>query len=1249
MSMPDVATFCADFFALFGGAAFRGKSFIEYIQLPAVRRTGDEAAVVDMAISGPLLGLLGFAPGQRGYNQQRLGERPDFVPNDPICGSCFVVEDKSTSLDLTLDLHDPTSHLAQLQRYVRANALRYGILTNGRRLLLYRFDGAAALIEIDVDIVAALRVWAGDAPALREAYTGQLRILLERCHRDAFTQTERLEAELTLDETAWAAQALPLGTTRDHDALFVSEIQTLLGELQRDAFTQLTYHLERNATYLTQEQIIPNGSASDAATKLGGQRGKLLGSIAAVRGTVGLSGEDVAAIEALLIDVTNPQQRQLYIDDLVRQLLGIVNAARERKAAPRPSKPWSSFAELAGVEKDLQEYCDIVLRWRRHQAELRHTYRADRAVAEDFDNWRALVQQTTLGAMDAQQQQQEFALQAAYVVFIRLLLIRICEDKQIFPQRFLSDGGIKHWKEEDIARYMRFADGNPYEPLLDMAYRNAQNIYAHFFTGRELFNWYRLDRARLMQTLSRLSRFNFAQIDADLIGTIYNSYVARKEKREKGQYYTPPEVVSYILDEVGYVTGSAIVGEHRRLIDPACGSGSFLVAAARRLVQSYTRGGGQLADPVAVIQRVRDTFYGFDLNPFACYLAEVNLLIQMLDLVRLVLDRGTRPSIGRFHIYNDDALVRPTDVYAYARYSTQIADESDEVAQIKLRPPGTPYERGFAFVVANPPYGATLSDEYKTMLRREWPEVFQGKPDTYVFFFGLALRLLSAGGKLGFITPNTYLMGTNAVQLRRALLTSGTIEQIVDLPQGIWPDANVDCALLFLTSTDDAARRERHIVTVHTLGLSDTLDRLAARNWRETIEQPQRRWSEHPAGEINIRYDDLLKRIEAACLVNGKVLRLGDITESSQGIIPYHTKADSANNPHIMLESARTNAQLSWKPLLDGNSFIGRYDLRWGSERNIPNYGLHLYTANDPKFYERPKLLVQDMRNRALKRRLVATYDDQKFYNRHNFSNIIARSPDYDLKYVLALFNSSLLNYWFARQFDNLHINPSYFRQLPIAPASADEQAPLIALVDALLVANARLNTLREQGYTIRTRRDGVLLIEVPYDELLDQLRADGMETLDLFDAESLGLIQLAGSASRTTAIGDRVYVPERHPESVVLKHQQLWLTVTDTQRRRFLAGYLALPQWRGKTWNDIARIARVPADTAGLTRFFSAADAALTHVTQIVAEIERLDLALDAAVFERYGISAPADRRRVLGSVAGEATDGPEGEDAAD
>ena len=262
---------------------------------------------------------------------------------------------------------------------------------------------------------------------------------------------------------------------------------------------------------------------------------------------------------------------------------------------------------------------------------------------------------------------------------------------------------------------------------------------------------------------------------------------------------------------MGY-NGRNIIGSNKRLIDPACGSGSFLVSAARRLIAAYQGTKAQVDDPVTVLERVQQNLFGFDLNPFACYLAEINLLIQVLDLVKQAHATNKSLKLQPFHIYNVDALARPSGVYYYMNFSTLLAEENDQVNQIKSRALDTPYAQGFAFVVANPPYGASLSDAYKDMLRTNWADVFYGQPDTYTFFLKLGLDLLANNGKLGFITPNTYLMGTNTALLRNKLLSTACIEQIVDLPQGIWPDANVDCVLLFLEAEANEEKRKSQLV-----------------------------------------------------------------------------------------------------------------------------------------------------------------------------------------------------------------------------------------------------------------------------------------------------------------------------------------------------------------------------------------------------------------------------------------------------
>ncbi|MEO6888296.1 MAG: TaqI-like C-terminal specificity domain-containing protein, partial [Ktedonobacteraceae bacterium] len=474
------------------------------------------------------------------------------------------------------------------------------------------------------------------------------------------------------------------------------------------------------------------------------------------------------------------------------------------------------------------------------------------------------------------------------------------------------------------------------------------------------------------------------------------------------------------------------------------------------------------------------------------------------------------------------------------------------------------------------------------------------------------------------------------------LLTKGRIEQIVDLPQGIWPDVNVDCVLLFLIAETNEEKRKAQQVQINVLGLRDTIEKLTERTWAETLLQTQSRWLANAKYEINIRYDALLQQIEQICTIpvnsgsTTKIQRLGDVTESTQGIIPYHTRAEGKTNPYIKPRREVPPNEPDWKPLLDGSAFIGRYELRWGRQQPYLKYGSWLYSVPRSQFFESPKLLIQDMRNRALKRRLVATFDDQRFYNRHNFDDIIARDPDYDLKYILALVNSAVLNYWFARQFDNVHINPSYFRQLPIYPADPDTQATFAAPVDEMLAKHAELNRLRSQDYSIRQQRTGTIKIAVPYDRLLGDLQTANayFPVLTFFDAMATQLFNIPDKCDLQAPVSSNVYIPERYPTSVVLRHNRLWLEVPDDDLRRYMLGYLRSPRWAGKTWDDLKNEALLPEGGDALTAFFRAEAQQINSIRALLEEIQRIDAQIDERVLDLYGITNPTDRQRILGSA---------------
>lgn len=296
-----------------------------------------------------------------------------------------------------------------------------------------------------------------------------------------------------------------------------------------------------------------------------------------------------------------------------------------------------------------------------------------------------------------------FAEQVAYVFFVRLLLVRVLEDKRIISPRLASDGSFLEWSSY-IARHFQELDGIGIlnENFSNILARKASNSYLHFFQ-QAVFDWFDPDDFLLVETLEFLCRYNFHNISSDIIGFTYEAYIERNARDRKGHFLTRHDVVEYMLDLLDY-TGPQIIG--RNILDPASGSGSFLVHAARRyrraLVSYFCNSRGlpdseeslqsdaELRKEFAsrYVQDLTASFCGMELNPFACYLAEMNLLIQALDDLFVLQQAGEMQPIDRFHIYNTDSLDLPREILDRPDLNKEANRISVNAAQSKKGCPG---------------------------------------------------------------------------------------------------------------------------------------------------------------------------------------------------------------------------------------------------------------------------------------------------------------------------------------------------------------------------------------------------------------------------------------------------------------------------------------------------------------------------------------------------------------------------------
>lgn len=396
------------------------------------------------------------------------------------------------------------------------------------------------------------------------------------------------------------------------------------------------------------------------------------------------------------------------------------------------------------------------------------------------------------GEADDDEVKEVFCKETIYVLLNKLLFIRICEDKAFLKQN-ISNGGI-----EQLRKFLKDRVGKDEinKEVLEFAYKSAKNLYSHFYEVG-ILDWFRTGDGELNELLNRvlwvLNQFDFTHVDRDILGNLYEKYLPSRERKRLGEFYTPTEVIDYILTSVGFTYSYDI--ETKDLLDPACGSGGFLVRATRRLMSRYLMKFGkvdkrELRDPrnwkeivgrlnpdeaKIILEAIKEHIYGLDINPFACHIAEMNMLFQIIDLYQKVREKYKDYKLGRFKIYRTDSLEKPTQKQILDWTHRTFLEEQEEIDSIK--------QKKFDFVVGNPPWGGILKREKGSMLAERLKQDYVsavGKYDIYVLFIERGINWLKDGGRFGYIVQNRFLRVDYGKKLREYLLENVRIEKIVD-------------------------------------------------------------------------------------------------------------------------------------------------------------------------------------------------------------------------------------------------------------------------------------------------------------------------------------------------------------------------------------------------------------------------------------------------------------------------------------
>lgn len=131
----------------------------------------------------------------------------------------------------------------------------------------------------------------------------------------------------------------------------------------------------------------------------------------------------------------------------------------------------------------------------------------------------------------------------------------------------------------------------------------------------------------------------------DLLQNFYEAIVPQELRHNLGEYYTPDWLAGYVVDKSGY-TGKV----DERFLDPACGSGTFLIQATNRVKKHSEK---QKTEPTVIAEHILNNVVGFDINPLAVLTARTNYIIAFLKFIRYV-----RPIT--IPVYLCDSVLAPT-------------------------------------------------------------------------------------------------------------------------------------------------------------------------------------------------------------------------------------------------------------------------------------------------------------------------------------------------------------------------------------------------------------------------------------------------------------------------------------------------------------------------------------------------------------------------------------------------------------
>ncbi|MGA2174933.1 MAG: N-6 DNA methylase [Verrucomicrobiota bacterium] len=356
------------------------------------------------------------------------------------------------------------------------------------------------------------------------------------------------------------------------------------------------------------------------------------------------------------------------------------------------------------------------------------------------------------------------AAETASLLLSRCMVLRFFEDHGFFGEKkYLCNGGVKAFQQ--MRQYFDLS----YTRLIRDVYHQGSKIHAAVFSENEL-DWVLANNDKHLslaveRALFYLSHFDFATIEQDVLSNIYGQFLDTSQRKRLGEHYTPPDIARYIVRQMGLKKGD-------KVIDPACGLGTFLIEAFKAVAgDAVAKGVASFEDVLEAMANVR----GNDINTFSSMVAQIQMLWHLFAFRDDIKKHGFPEAAitGGGNSLRRQALVEGLFDAHLSEFSLVDLPEYDAV-------------------VGNPPY--VRPERQEASLTKEDEAYFNTEISANIDLYSLFLFKAMDGwcraangdkgpGKTGFVLPISFCDNDDNKKLRRLFAPGGrwTILEIVDL------------------------------------------------------------------------------------------------------------------------------------------------------------------------------------------------------------------------------------------------------------------------------------------------------------------------------------------------------------------------------------------------------------------------------------------------------------------------------------